>query len=118
MNAMVTDKVIAGFNSRKAVLIVSDRAEAIAEGIMEVGRGVTFLHGQGAFTRRERNVVFVVVTLTQVAKVKMIANAVDKNAFMIIMSANEVMGRGFSSPGVRVGNVIRRYEEHPDEQKP
>ena len=117
MNAMVTDKVIAGFNSRKAVLIVSDRAEAIAEGIMEVGRGVTFLHGQGAFTRRERNVVFVVVTLTQVAKVKMIANAVDKNAFMIIMSANEVMGRGFSSPGVRVGNVIRRYEEHPDEQK-
>ena len=117
MNAMVTDKVIAGFNSRKAVLIVSDRAEAIAEGIMEVGRGVTFLHGQGAFTRRERNVVFVVVTLTQVAKVKMIVNAVDKNAFMIIMSANEVMGRGFSSPGVRVGNVIRRYEEHPDEQK-
>ena len=46
MNAMVTDKVIAGFNSRKAVLIISDRAQQIADGIMEVGRGVTFLHGQ------------------------------------------------------------------------
>lgn len=110
MNAMVTDKVIAGFNSRKAVLIVSNRSEHIAEAIMEVGRGVTFLHGQGAFTRRERNVVFVVVTLTQVAKIKMIANAIDSDAFMIIMSANEVMGRGFSSPGIRVGNVIKRYE--------
>lgn len=110
MNAMVTDKVIAGFNSRKAVLIVSNRSEHIAEAIMEVGRGVTFLHGQGAFTRRERNVVFVVVTLTQVAKIKMIANAIDSDAFMIIMSANEVMGRGFSSPGVRIGNVIKRYE--------
>lgn len=110
MNAMVTDKVIAGFNSRKAVLIVSNRSEQIAEAIMEVGRGVTFLHGQGAFTRRERNVVFVVVTLTQVAKIKMIANAIDSDAFMIIMSANEVMGRGFSSPGVRIGNVIKRYE--------
>ena len=108
MNAMVTDKVIAGFNSRKAVLIVSNRSEQIAEAIMEVGRGVTFLHGQGAFTRRERNVVFVVVTLTQVAKIKMIVNAIDSDAFMIIMSANEVMGRGFSSPGVRVGNVIKR----------
>ena len=52
MNAMVTDKVIAGFNSRKAVLIVSDRSNQIADGIMEVGRGVTFLHGQGAFTRK------------------------------------------------------------------
>lgn len=110
MNAMVTDKVIAGLNSRKAVLIVSNQSEHIAEAIMEVGRGVTFLHGQGAFTRRERNVVFVVVTLTQVAKIKMIANAIDSDAFMIIMSANEVMGRGFSSPGIRVGNVIKRYE--------
>ena len=110
MNAMVTDKVIAGFNSRKAVLIVSNQSEHIAEAIMEVGRGVTFLHGQGAFTRRERNVVFVVVTLTQVAKIKMIANAIDSDAFMIIMSANEVMGRGFSSPGIRAGNVIKRYE--------
>lgn len=109
MNAMVTDKVIAGFNSRKALLIVSNQAEAIAEGIMEVGRGVTFLHGQGAFTRRERNVVFVVVTLTQVAKMKMIINAIDPDAFVIIMSANEVMGHGFSSPGVKTGNVIHRY---------
>lgn len=109
MNAMITDKVIAGFNSRKAVLIVSNRSEAIAETIMEVGRGVTFLHGQGAFTRRERNVVFVVVTLTQVAKVKMIVNAIDRDAFMIIMSANEVMGRGFSRPGAPVGNVIKRH---------
>ena len=109
MNAMVTDKVIAGFNSRKALLIVSNQAETIAEGIMEVGRGVTFLHGQGAFTRRERNVVFVVVTLTQVAKMKMIINAIDPDAFVIIMSANEVMGHGFSSPGVKTGAVIHRY---------
>ena len=79
---------------------------------MEVGRGVTFLHGQGAFTRRERNVVFVVVTLTQVAKMKMIINAIDPDAFVIIMSANEVMGHGFSSPGVKTGAVIHRHTGH------
>lgn len=99
ISATITDKVIAGFNSRKAVLIVSDKADEIADGIlMEIGRGVTFLHGEGAFTHNERNVVFVVVTLTQVAKTKLIANEVDPNAFMIIMSANEVMGRGFTRP--------------------
>ena len=37
MNAMVTDKVIAGFNSRKALLIVSNQAEAIAEGMVDMG---------------------------------------------------------------------------------
>lgn len=100
INATVTDKVIAGFNKRKAVLIVSERAEEIAEEIiLELGRGVTFLHGQGAFTHKERDVVFVAVTLTQIAKVKFLVGEVDPNAFMIIMSASEVMGRGFSRPG-------------------
>ena len=99
INATVTDKVIAGFNSRKAVLIVSEKAEQIAEDIiLELGRGVTFLHGQGAFTHKERDVVFVAVTLTQVAKIKFITNDIDPNAFMIIMSASEVMGKGFSKP--------------------
>lgn len=37
MNANVTDKVIAGFNKRKAVLIISDQAQHIAEGIITEG---------------------------------------------------------------------------------
>ena len=53
------------------------------------------MHGQGAYTRRERNVVFVAVGTTQVGKLKFIVHNVDPRAFVIIMSANEVMGRGF-----------------------
>ncbi len=114
INATVTDKVIAGFNKRKAVLIVSERAEEIAEEIiLELGRGVTFLHGQGAFTHKERDVVFVAVTLTQIAKVKFLVGEVDPNAFMIIMSASEVMGRGFSRPGApAVTEIIHEGNNH------
>ena len=36
INATVTDKVIAGFNSRKAVLIVSEKAEQIAEDVLSI----------------------------------------------------------------------------------
>lgn len=98
-SATVTDKVIAGFNKRQAVLIISDRARIIADEIMvEVKRGVTFLHAQGAYSHNERNVVFVAVTLTQLAQVKYIVNAVDKKAFMIIMPASEVAGKGFTLP--------------------
>ena len=117
MNGTVTDKVIAGFNRRKAVLIISDQAQHIAEGIItEVGRGVTFLHGQGAFTRKERKVVFVVVNLTQVSKIKLIANLFDPGAFMIVISANEVMGRGFSTPGVDIEEMLKRRKKKMEKE--
>ena len=64
----------------------------------ELKRGVTFLHGQGAFSGSERNVIMVVVSLTEIAKLKMIVNFLDKNAFFIMMSASEIMGRGFTMP--------------------
>ncbi|WP_296733943.1 YitT family protein [Anaerovibrio sp.] len=103
VSANITDKVIAGINHRKAVLIISDKAAEIADGIIyEVGRGVTFLHGQGAYTQKERNVVFVVVKTTQIAKIKTIVDIIDESAFMIIISANEVMGRGFTLPGLEI----------------
>ena len=99
VNSHVTDKVTAGFNQRKAVLIISENSADIAEAIMyEMKRGVTYLHGQGAFSGKERNVIMVVVSLTEIAKLKMIVNFLDKNAFLIMMSASEIMGRGFTMP--------------------
>lgn len=94
-----TDKVIAGLNQSKAVLIISEKSREIANAIMnDVGRGVTFLHGEGAFSGEEREIVMVVVRLTQLGKLKIITQAIDRNAFMIVMSAGEVMGRGFTRP--------------------
>ena len=96
INATVVDKIVTGFNHRKAVLIISVKHKEIAAHIIDqMHRGVTFLHGQGAYTHRERDVVFVAVGTTQVGKLKLIVYGVDPHAFVIIMSANEVMGRGF-----------------------
>jgi uncharacterized membrane-anchored protein YitT (DUF2179 family) len=97
VSANVIDKVIEGFNRRKTIIIISDKGEKIAEAIIsEVGRGVTFLHGEGAFTRQNKEVIFVVVSLTQIAKIKMLVHDVDSHAFMIVQDAYEVMGRGFT----------------------
>lgn len=97
VSASIIDKVIEGFNRRKTIIIISDKGEKIAEAIInEVGRGVTFLHGEGAFTRQNKEVIFVVVSLTQIAKIKMLVHDVDSHAFMIVQDAYEVMGRGFT----------------------
>ncbi|WP_425060096.1 hypothetical protein SCACP_07440 [Sporomusa carbonis] len=102
IGANLTDKVVEGFNRKKTVFIVSYNTDNIVEAILkEVGRGVTILHGQGAFTRQNKQVLFVVVSLTQIAKIKMLVHAADPNAFMIVQDAAEVMGRGFTLPGTK-----------------
>jgi uncharacterized membrane-anchored protein YitT (DUF2179 family) len=100
--ASITDRVIQGFNTKKTVIIISDHSEQIASAILrEIGRGVTLLRGQGGYTLEDKNIVFVVVTLTQIAKIKPLINAVDPAAFMIVQDAVEVLGRGFTLPKYR-----------------
>ncbi len=99
VTSAVTDKVIEGFNRKKTVTIISENCDEIATAILqEIGRGVTFLHGEGAFTQQERKVILVVVTLTQVAKIKFIIENIDPKSFMFIQDAAEVSGRGFTLP--------------------
>jgi len=115
VSSLVTDKVVAGFNNKKTIILISDKTVDIADEIIkEVGRGVTFLKGEGAFTHQEKKVIFVVVNLTQIAKIKIIANLIDPMAFMIVLSANEVMGRGFTLPRDKIDKMIkdRKEKEH------
>ena len=99
LTSQMTNKVIDGINQRKALLIISDKAKDIADGIItDIGRGVTFLNGEGAYTGDPKKIVMVVVSMTQIAKIKIVVRTVDENAFMLILAASEVMGRGFSSP--------------------
>ncbi len=93
----LSDMLAAGFNHRKAVIIISRQPQKIADGIIqELERGATFLHGSGAFCRDEKQVVFSVVLMTEIARLKKLVNQVDPAAFMIFIDANEVMGRGFT----------------------
>ena len=97
VTSQMTNKIIDGFNQRKAILIISDRAKDIADGIIaDIGRGVTFLNGEGAYTGDPKKIVMVVVSMTQIAKIKIIVKTVDANAFMLILAASEVQGRGFT----------------------
>lgn len=102
ISANLTDKVVEGFNRKKTIYIVSYHTDEIVTSILqEVGRGATILRGEGAFTRQEKKVIFVVVSLTQIAKIKTLVHKADPYAFMIMHDAAEVMGRGFTLPGTK-----------------
>ncbi len=95
--AKTCNAFITGFDYKKNVIIISNRHREIADGIIKVvGRAVTDLHGEGAFTHQHREVLFVVAKLTQLAKIRSICKEVDPDAFMVIHDVNDVFGRGFT----------------------
>lgn len=109
---MVTNKVVVGFNQRKAAFIISSNPHQICELIINnMGRGATLLDGEGAYTHQHRQVVMVVVGLMQVAKLKDYVQRVDPGAFMIITDAAEVIGQGFTMPIVKPAGVERALSE-------
>lgn len=90
------DLVQEGLSYAKSVTIVSDRADAIRQAVLEqLGRGVTVLRGAGGYTEIERAVLFVVVAQSEVSQLKQLIYALDPRAFVVIGQAQEVLGEGF-----------------------
>lgn len=92
----VLDKVRTGLNIRKKIIIISDKSDEIATAIIKkLHRGVTFLEGEGAYTHKDRKVIYCVVTTTEVARLKDMVDEIDPYAFITINEVVEVVGRGF-----------------------
>jgi len=87
------DITIEGLEETKAVFVISERSEIIAEKVMaRLGRGVTFLKGKGGYSGEERDVLYLVVTRLEVSKLKNIIDEIDDKAFVTISEVHEVMG--------------------------
>ncbi len=87
------DVTIEGLEETKAAVIVSEKSEVIAEKVMaRLGRGVTLLSGKGGYTGEDKMVLYLVVTRLEIAKLKVIIDEIDENAFVTISEVHEVMG--------------------------
>jgi uncharacterized membrane-anchored protein YitT (DUF2179 family) len=90
------DITIEGFDETKSVWIISDQHEEIAETLLNrLGRGVTFLNGEGAYTGDFKKVIFCVVTRLEEAKLKSIVQEQDPEAFLAIGNIHNVSGGRF-----------------------
>lgn len=90
------DVVQLGFRYAKVAYIISEQTEAISAAILhDLDRGLTKLSGAGGYTGQARTVLMVVVSQTEVSKLKEIVKEVDPAAFVIISDTHEVLGEGF-----------------------
>lgn len=96
----VVDMVVDGGNTQRAAFIISDCFEDIERDILHVmDRGCTRLMAQGSWTKKDRPVLFFVLSRREISIIKTIVYEHDADAMLIITDVNEAIGYGFKSVG-------------------
>lgn len=92
----VMEFIIEGLNPKKAVTIISNEQDKIAEQVNVVmDRGVTVLSGHGYYTKTPKEILYIVISKQEVSTLKKIVRATDKDAFITIHDVRDVFGEGF-----------------------
>ncbi|OOM63368.1 hypothetical protein CLBCK_10490 [Clostridium beijerinckii] len=94
---LIVDRVIEGFNACKSIFIISKNNYEISRYIIDtLDRGCTFINGVGAFTEKETNILYAVLSRNQFIKLKKFIKDVDPDAFITVGEVHEVLGEGFN----------------------
>lgn len=94
------DITVEGLEESKAVFIVSDKSKDISSAIMDrLGRGITLLDSRGAYSGAESEVIYVVISRIEVAKLKNIVHSFDEGA-LITISSVEGTGKKYAKKAI------------------
>ncbi|WP_342042364.1 YitT family protein [Bacillus sp. OTU2372] len=90
------DTVVQGLEETKSVWIISDNAKEIGDAVNDrLGRGVTYLNGEGAYTGDNKKVIFSIISRIEESKLTTIVEEIDPTAFLAIADIAEVRGGRF-----------------------
>ncbi len=93
------DAVLYGLDVGKMVFIITAHGDEIAkELIQHSSRGITKFKTVGAYTEHGNTTLLCAVRQNEYYQLKHRVNRIDPNAFMIVATASEVVGKGFKSP--------------------
>lgn len=97
VTGQIIDAVVYRFDYSRVALIISKNHQEIARSIaVELDRGATFLHGQGAYSNQDKEVILTAVRRQQLSDLKRLVVEIDPDAFIIVQEAHQVLGDGFS----------------------
>ena len=99
---LATDYILEGPSVVRTAFIVTDRAEAVAQGVLNrLQVGMTAWTGQGMFTESEHKVLFCAVNRPDVNALRAVVSETDPDAFIVI-------GHGHQASGGVLRQVTRR----------
>lgn len=87
--------VLEGLNYKRTVFIITNKEKEISDCIIsELHRGVTIIHGTGAYTNEPRDILYCIIGIRQVAKLRSLIMKIDEDAFITITETSFVYGNG------------------------
>jgi len=96
VSGLAAEVTVEGSGIYRTAMIVTSCPQEVAQEILAVmERGVTFLTGKGAYTGTEREIIYCVITRSEVSQLKALVKEKDPAAFMVIGQAHEALGEGF-----------------------
>ena len=96
VSTIVMDGVLYGLDTAKVAYIISDKNKEICDTIVrDMDRGVTILHGRGAYTGANKDVLMCAFKQREIAAIRAAVKEIDPDAFLIVCNAHEVLGEGF-----------------------
>lgn len=95
------DITIEGFEESKSVWIISDFHQEVGDALQaRLGRGVTYLSGEGGYSGDDKKVIFCVITRLEQAKLKSIVEEIDPTAFLAIGNIHDIKGGRFKKKDI------------------
>lgn len=96
ITSKVSDALMEGMKYSKAAFIITNRYKDVSAAIMEeLDRGVTGLEAEGMYSGDKKCMLYCVVSKKEIVELKDIVHRIDRNAFVIVSDAMEVLGEGF-----------------------
>lgn len=96
LSSKAIDIILEGQDYARGVFIFTNNPDEIAAKIMDrMNRGVTGFTGKGMYTGADREMLYVVVSRRELSRLTEIVSEIDDEAFIVVQSVYEVLGRGF-----------------------
>ena len=93
----VIDLIGEGGYAGKGFMIITKRPDHLAKAINDdLGRGVTFISGQGYYSKEDLKIIYCIVGRNEIVKMKEMIHRIDPQAFITITEAHEILGEGFT----------------------
>lgn len=96
ISTLIMDMVIYGSSSAKLAYIISDHSSLITQKLLDLELGITLLDGQGAYMRDDKKIILCALRKNQITMIKNLVRETDPHAFIIVCTAHEVLGEGFT----------------------
>lgn len=90
------DIVVEGLEELKSVTIISNTPDEIAAALQgTLGRGMTYIHGQGVFSGTPKKIIYTIVSRIELSELRGVVSEIDPKALVAIENIADVSGSNF-----------------------